>query len=119
MKKFYFSILSFSLFSRCKILGAMGLLLLLALGERRDGFGQTGKTDDVSGKIYSEQRKQLNEKNSSQALNATNQFSKVKSKISPESVEIIELRDAQSCTFRNSDGTYAKKQTTGYFHYKD
>ncbi len=33
--------------------------------------------------------------------------------------EVIEKRDAQSRTFQNTDGSFTKVQTNGYFHYKD
>jgi hypothetical protein len=43
----------------------------------------------------------------------------VKLEGSPKSIEVIELRDANSRTFKNPDGTFTKQQTKGVFHYKD
>ncbi len=43
----------------------------------------------------------------------------VKLEGSPTSVEVMELRDANSRTFKNADGSFTKQQTKGVFHYKD
>ena len=43
----------------------------------------------------------------------------VKLEGSPNSIEEIALRNANSRTFKNADGSFTKQQTKGIFHYKD
>ncbi|MBU0487667.1 MAG: T9SS type A sorting domain-containing protein [Bacteroidetes bacterium] len=44
---------------------------------------------------------------------------KVKLEDSPESVELTDMRNENSRTFLNPDGSYSKTQTNGFLHYKD
>jgi len=47
------------------------------------------------------------------------EIGQVKLEGSPNSVEIMEYREADSRTFQNPDGSFTKQQTKGKFHYKD
>nr|HMT28868.1 hypothetical protein [Bacteroidia bacterium] len=47
------------------------------------------------------------------------EFGKIKLKESPQSVELIQERTANSRTFMNPDGTFTKTQSSGILHYKN
>ncbi|PCJ26801.1 MAG: hypothetical protein COA97_05255 [Flavobacteriales bacterium] len=47
------------------------------------------------------------------------EYGKVKLEGSPESIELLQMREPYSRTFQNPDGSFSKQQTAGFFHYTD